>query len=89
VLGFESGLEAGEQFGLVFRAGMHGNGAVRNRNDRLAWRMPCQLTTRAPNAAGRSVLDEFGSAVRGVPAGRGELRYVLLTPDDRCREVIE
>lgn len=60
-----------------------------NWNDRLVCIVRGVATARAGESAGRAMVEEFGSIFGSEAAERTELFEVVVTPDERDRELIE
>ena len=81
-------MEAIENLGLVVRTGKNAHCSGADRNDRLPVSMGGQLATRAADASGRTILNEFGSGICRVSTNGGELCEMLCTADNRDRDLI-
>jgi len=62
--------------------------AVPDRNERLLWLVRCVTATRTVDPAGRAVVEEVGATVGREPAEGPELLEVIVTPDERDRQLV-
>jgi hypothetical protein len=88
-LDLEASLKPFNNSRLMLRTGEDGNRSIVQLEHRLVGIMWCKATARAPNAAGRAMVQQFGRIVRRQITDPGELLDMIVAPEERDGERIE
>jgi hypothetical protein len=75
-------------FCLMLRARKHSNSTTMDRNHGVAWIVRCKMATRAVDPACWPVVQQVCRALGGQSTDRGELLTMLITTDQRDRELV-
>lgn len=85
----EAGTKSVEYLRAVRRTCEYGQRTATNRDDRLLCRVRSVATAWTVDSAGRPMIEEFNATPGGESTQRAELFEVIVTPDERNRELIE
>jgi hypothetical protein len=73
----------------MLRTRKHGDFPTLDRNHGMPWIVRCKVTTRAVDPAGWPMVQEFRCVFSRQSTDGGELLTMLITPDNRDRELIQ
>jgi len=84
-----AGVEPIHDSRLMARTGQNSNRTIFDGHHWMVETVRCEMTTRTVDSASRVVLEKRHCPIRGVATGVGKLFDVLVTANDRNRELVE